>query len=196
MGQYQVDVTIKGTAPLLQHRFGQAAITEAQSVKKRTGEMDYSEEWRDTVYADEDGWLYEPATHLESAMIKAAVSFKIKGRRGKTYKDLVKAAVYVEPEMIPLNVQIPENPTSNPLEPFYVDIRPVIISRARVLRARGALAKGWELIFTISVIDDQLASTVLKEILDEAGRAVGIGDYRPRFGRFITTRFEVQDGAS
>jgi len=129
-------------------------------------------------------------------MIKAAVSFKIKGRRGKTYKDLVKAAVYVDPDMIPLNVQIPENPTSNPLKPFYVDIRPVIISRARVLRARGALTKGWELSFTISVIDDQLASTVLKEILDEAGRAIGIGDYRPRFGRFLTTRFEVQDGAS
>lgn len=191
MGQYQVDVTIKGIAPLLQHRFGQTAITEAQSVKKRTGEMDYSEEWRDTVYADKDGWLYEPANHLESALIKAAVNFKIKGKKGKTYRDLFKAAIYVEPEMVPLNVRIPENPTSNPLEPFYVDIRPVIISRARVLRARGALAKGWKLDFTVTVIDDQLGTNVLKEVLDEAGRTVGIGDFRPRFGRFIVTKYDL-----
>lgn len=190
MGQYQVEASIKGIAPLLQHRFGQDAIAEAQAVKKRTGEMDYSEEWRDTVYADEDGWLYEPSNHLESALIKAAVNFKIKGKRGKTYKDLVKAAVYIEPELIPLNVQIPENPTHNPLEPFYVDIRPVIVARARVLRSRGALAKGWRLDFTITVIDDQLPFMVLKEIVDEAGRAVGVGDYRPRMGRFVVTRFE------
>jgi len=50
MGQYEVAVSIKGIAPLLQHRFGQAAITEAQTVKKRTGEMDYSEEWQPSLH--------------------------------------------------------------------------------------------------------------------------------------------------
>lgn len=193
MGQYRVDVTVEGIAPLMQHRFGEAAIQDAQSTKKASGEKDYSEEWRDTIYVLPNQEIYEPAMHLEAAMVKAAVNFKIRGKRGKTYKDLVKAAVYVEPDRIPTGIKVPEKPTYNPEEPFYIDLRPVKVQRARVMRSRGALAKGWKLNFDILVIDDQLPATVLKEILDEAGRAVGIGDYRPRFGRFIVTKFEVND---
>jgi hypothetical protein len=35
---------------------------------------------------------------------------------------------------------------------------------------------------------------VLNSILVKAGESVGIGDYRPRFGRFIVTRFEKSNG--
>ena len=129
-------------------------------------------------------------------MVRASVNFKIKGKRGKTYKDLVRASVYVEPELIPFMrdgepITVPEKPTHNPNESFYVDVRPVIVARARVLRSRGAVGKGWKLEFALQVIDDQLGLDVLQQILEEAGRTVGVGDFRPRFGRFRVERFSI-----
>lgn len=188
---YQVDVELTGVTGLLQHRFGPAAITESQAIKKQTGERDYSEEWRDTIFVDDGGNLYEPAYHIEGALFRAASSFKVKGKRGSTFKNLAKAAVYVEPDRIFYGIKVPEKPTSNPEEPFSVDLRPVVVSRARVLRARGMIGKGWKLAFVINVTDDQLSATALHEILSEAGRAHGLGDYRPRFGRFMVTKFET-----
>lgn len=181
---YQVNIKIKGVSPMLQHKF-----VSGEGGRKRSGELDYSEEWRETTYADEEGNCFIPASHIEGALTKAAVDFKIRGKGNKTYKDLINATVYIQPDHIPLGIQIPENPTSNPLKPFYVDIRPVRIS-GRILRSRGAFAKGWEASFIIDVLDDQLPLGVLKEVLDQAGSTRGLGDYRPKFGRFIVTQFE------
>ena len=47
----------------------------------------------------------------------------------------------------------------------------------------------WSLTFTLTCIEDQVDAEALKMILDYAGRAVGIGDYRPRFGGFAVTQF-------
>lgn len=190
MSQYEVDVTIKGIAPMLQNKFGAEAMVDALETKRRAGEKDWTEEWRDKTYADADGNVYIPATWIEATLISAASSFRIKGSGRKTYKSLVQAAVYVSPDAISLNISIPKNPTHNPKDPFSIDLRPVRLNRARILRARPMIAEGWEATFTMTVIDDQLRPDVLKDILDEAGRAHGIGDYRPRFGRFMVTRYD------
>jgi hypothetical protein len=43
----------------------------------------------------------------------------------------------------------------------------------------------------IETLDEQLPVSAIKEILDYAGK-VGLGDYRPRFGRFIVTEFKEE----
>ena len=94
-GVITVDVKVKGVSPLMQHRFPMPELADmSKGGTKRTGAVDYSEEWREYLYANGKG-VYQPATHFESAMISAAVNFKITGKRGKTYKDLLKAAVFV-----------------------------------------------------------------------------------------------------
>lgn len=60
---YSVDVTIKGDAPLLQHRFpvpDLASMTKGGT--KHTGAKDYTEEWREHLYVAK-GQVYQPATH-------------------------------------------------------------------------------------------------------------------------------------
>ena len=63
--------------------------------------------------------------------------------------------------------------------------------RSAVACSRLEIAPGWELAFTIAVHDDQIRAEVLREILTEAGDAVGIGDFRPRHERFGLLAFEV-----
>ncbi len=186
----EYSVSIEGTRALLQHKFGvQAQATAAATVKKQSGQIDFSEEWRTTCYLLNNE-IVQPAEHIWRSMVKAAVSFKIKGKRGKTYKDLVTSAVYIEPDLILYGLELPEGIDDDPSKPVYIDIRPVRIQRARVLRQRLAIRKGWRLNFTLQCLDDQLQKEVIKAILDEAGQCVGIGDYRPRFGLYMVTQFD------
>jgi hypothetical protein len=43
--------------------------------------------------------------------------------------------------------------------------------------------------FTIKYDAERIGKDTLKQILEEAGATKGIGDYRPKFGRFKVERF-------
>lgn len=194
---YIIAAQIEGISPLLQHRFAPAQLgTMLQGATRNTGSADRSLEWIDGMYTTEDGYLCQPATHLEGAMVKAAATFKIKGGRGKSWRDPIRAYCYISPDFIlhqrngkPVLAPGPEL-VNKPERGLSVLVMRVIVQRSAVARSRLMIAAGWQLEFTIQVLDDQVRLDVVREILDEAGRAVGIGDYRPRYGRFAVTGFE------
>ena len=188
---YTIDVTIRGIAPLLQHKFPLATLsTLMDGARRKTGSVNYSQEWLETMYTL-DGYLIQPATHIEGALVRAAAGFRVKGSKNKTYKDLMKAYVLVSPDEIPhqRNGEAVAAPgpelALQPTDQLSVNIQRVIIGRAAVARMRLQIHTGWELVFTVTVNDDQIQPEVVETILAEAGRAVGIGDYRPRYGRFM-----------
>lgn len=190
---YQVDCSIKGIAPLMQHRFPMPDLsTMSKGGHRSTGGKDYTQEWREYFYATDDGDIYQPSSHIEGALVKAAVNFKVAGKRGKTYKDLIVANVVIDPERIPHNMKVPEELDADGDQPLYLDVRPVIVQRARVVRIRPTFAPGWSLQFVAQVFDDEIQPDLLQDILTLAGKSVGIGDYRPKFGRFNVVEFKVQ----
>lgn len=189
---YAVAVEITGVAPLMQHKYPMPSLeTMAKGGKKSTGSKDYTQEWRDYLYATSDGQIFQPSSHLESAMVKAAASFKVTGKRGKSYKDLFSANVFVDPPEILHGISVPEELDTDGDKQLYLDIRPVVVQRARVVRIRPTFKPGWKLAFTINVIDDEISDEIVNDVLTLAGKAVGIGDYRPKFGRFMVSRFAV-----
>lgn len=192
---YTVSTIVTGIAPLIQHKFPMPEFEQlTKGGNRSTGAKDYTNEWREYLYFDADGQIYQPSVHFEAAMTKAAVSYKVTGKRGKTYKDLVSSSVVVDPERIPHvgHTYTPELMLDLDADkPLYLDMRPVIVQRARVVRIRPVFKEGWELSFEIQVLDDEIQPSLLQDILALAGKSVGIGDYRPKFGRFQVTRFEV-----
>lgn len=183
-----IDVEIKGTSPLLQHRYAFKDEIE-DSVKKRSGTVDYSKEWIKALYWSENIGVYQPASHLEGALIKASANFQIPGKRKKTYKDSFKSAVFIKPDCIPLNLKgTPEELLKE--GKIILDRRSVVIIRSRVERLRPCI-NDWSLAFQIEIHDDQISPQAVKEILDYAGKFCGIGDFRPRFGRFMVSSFSV-----
>jgi hypothetical protein len=51
---------------------------------------------------------------------------------------------------------------------------------------------GWSAEFVLSVITPEYISQgVLLECLTDAGRLVGMGDFRPTYGRYQITRFDI-----
>lgn len=190
---YTIQTKVKGIAPLMQHRFPMPEFeTMGKGGHQQTGAKDYREEWRQYLYTTSDGEVFQPAVHFEGAMVKAAAGFKITGKRGKTYKDLFQGNVFVAPDEILHGIKTPEILDTDGDKPLYLDMRPVVVNRARVVRIRPTFKPGWELEFEISVIDDQIPSEIVFDVLNLAGKTIGIGDFRPRFGRFQVVHFEVQ----
>lgn len=190
---YTVDVSVIGIAPLMQHRYPMPDFSASgKGGKKSTGSHDYTQEWREYFYTDSDGNIYQPAEHFDAAIKKAATNFKVTGKRGKSYKDLVSASVFISPDRIyHEGFKVPDELDTDADKPLYIDYRPVVVQRARVPRARPTFKAGWKLDFEIQVIDDEMPADILQDILTLAGKSVGIGDYRPRFGRFNVAHFEV-----
>ncbi|HUT62171.1 MAG TPA: hypothetical protein VNA25_30395 [Phycisphaerae bacterium] len=104
-----------------------------------------------------------------------------------TYKDSVKGALLVSPEpIIPLLT-----PEGKPVTEYEIDGRPARIQRARVMRHRPHIRE-WRLDFELLILEEEtLPAAVANAILVKAGQTVGIGDYRPRFGRFTVTKWEA-----
>jgi len=188
---YTVNVEVEGTAPLLQHRFPVPELSEmSKGGTRSTGAKDYTQEWRAYFY-EAGGQIVQPSAHFEGALVKAAINFKVAGKRGRSYKDLFKASVFCAPDAIPFGVSVPDDLDADADKPLYLDVRPVVVQRSRVVRIRPAFKAGWKLAFTIEVIDDEVQPELLHDVLALAGKTVGIGDFRPKFGRFMVTRFEV-----
>ena len=173
----KIDVTIKGLCPLLHNRFPTEEHGQSTSkAKKKVYDPNVEAEKR--LYKDEKGQIYQPAEHIFQAMVKASTRFKFEGKR--SYKDLIYSGIAIEPECIPLNKKKWDE----------IDTRAVVIQRARVVTWRPKF-NDWKVSFKVVIYDDENISVpIIKDILDAAGKYVGIGDYRPRFGRFMLTEFK------
>lgn len=166
-----IEVKIRGTRPLLMH--STAGMLKPKSSKVKSSAHDPVEEAKDCLYLNDEGKISVPAMAVLSAMRKAAAQLKKAGAGKKTLKDFVFSGLQVEPEMIEL-----------PSQEYEVDIRPVVIQRQRIMRARP-LFKTWEMLFRIAIVDGQTWDNGnVREVLEEAGKYQGLLDFRPLFGTF------------
>ena len=56
---------------------------------------------------------------------------------------------------------------------------------------RPAMKEGWEMRLTFHVTDDRLTADALRLAWENSGMMVGIGSWRPEFGRFIVKEWKV-----
>jgi hypothetical protein len=170
-------VEIKGTRPLLMH----APIGLEDSPKRRRGEhLSPEKEAEMYLYKDEKGNIVIPSLNIKAMLRDAGRNYKIRGRN-MTYGAAIRAGVDIEPyPYIPLIHN-----------GWKVDIRPVVVQRSRILRARPRFDE-WGLRFTIVNKDPQvLLRDTMKRIVVDAGKWIGLGDFRPEFGLFEVVKFEV-----
>jgi len=171
----KIKVRIEGIVPLLQHRFPMEDNPEQKSIKRKK-EYPAKEECEKALYADEKGKIYQPAEHILGALIKAGTNFLFEKKR--TYRDVIKSSVFITPSII-----------YHEYQKWEIDRRSVVIIKARIVRARPRFDK-WALSFAVEFDQEITNKGKIKEILDFAGQRIGIGDYRPLFGRFIVTEFK------
>lgn len=169
----KIKVKIKGISPLIMHKY----IVVEDSSSKRGKKIYLPEEEAEKVaYRTAEGKLCLPTAHFKAAMVKSATDFTAKGK--KTYKDFIKSGLMFEDIETILDQQ-----------EYEVYSCSVVIARSRILRSRPRINK-WSCEFVIELIDEMwLNQSIVKEILEAAGKYKGVGDNRPEFGRFIVAEF-------
>ena len=179
MKQYKVEIT--GITPLLQNKPEEYGFDE-QWVQKKASE-DWEKEALKKLYIDADGRIYQPATHIDRALIEAGKKIKVKGSGKSTYSKLFGSMVsVVEFELI------------HKIQDYKIHKSLVVIpsTKGRVMRYRPIFDK-WVLEFHIE-FEDEIPAEAVKEALEIAGKYVGIGDWRPekkgKFGKFQVTKFK------
>lgn len=188
----KLNITITGTRPLLMHslrllnKFDPLAKEKSRytTIRKKT-EADEIEiqriEWLGSLYHDEQLGPYLPSENIEAMIVEGA-------KLSKGGRDVKRGVTLLE-DRVPLQYEGPRdikglyNGGNSP----FIDARGVRNQAARVIRCRPIFLQ-WSANFTVAFDSTVIRSAdILVGFISDAGRLCGLGDYRPKFGRFDVT---------
>ena len=190
MGLEIIKFEIKGAAPLILKN-GQTADPGnkwAKAIKKVSGKRnktddDYAElshlEWLGALYLDEKGRICIPANNLLGCVLKGGKQFKLGPK--------INAGVFEREEFTELRYDGPNDPEKLFKNKRFVDSRLVVVQRARIVRTRP-IFREWGLTVALNVNTDVIDVADVEQSVVRAGEVIGMGDYRPRYGRFEVER--------
>jgi len=180
------ELTIKGVTPILLHNNqGVDPLNhytkelKTYTSKRKKTEEDLSEisklEYASSMYFKDDIGVYIPSICVEGTLRNAAKKFK----RGAD----AKLGLFVNPDNIPLIYDGPKTIEDLFNTEGFRDTRVVSINRASILRCRPRFEK-WELICNVEYDPEIFDLSTLRDIVNVAGKYIGLCDFRPKYGRF------------
>ena len=185
----EIRIKITGTTPLICNRFTDEAQISASSGNRvaTIGDKGSPQEQAEKkLYIGSDGVPMIPQPNLFRAIIDAGKFFKAgKGKVTTMKSSLIPACLEIDGVEIPIVSRTP----------WEVDTRPVRIpaTGGRILAYRPKF-NDWELEFSAHLDEEIISSALFREILDAAGKRIGLGDFRPDckgpFGKFVVTLWQ------
>lgn len=188
-----IQAHIRGISPLLMHNSRLAdpldeatkRLKEVTSKRKKSDDDHLSIrhlEFMGSIYYRPEIGVYLPADSI-MATLQAGAKFD---KLGKAFK----STVFVEDD-VPLIYDGPKEPEKLYEKRFY-DVRSVCVNMARTMRCRPRF-NNWEAKFEVTLLPGAgLNHTDVQSALEQAGIMSGLGDFRPRFGRFEVVDFAVK----
>ena len=180
---YAVALTITGSSDLLFHRWNCEAV-DAKAKAAKNSKAKKTDDIESYMWRDEAGMICLPGEYLRQSIITAAKFRQDPRSPRKSAMDLFKAGI----------VSLTNLASLGATEPDYLDTRRVMVQRQGVNRTRPAMRIGWKADFELQVLTPEyIDQHLLLEVISMAGRLIGVGDFRPTFGRFNVTSFSVLD---
>lgn len=198
-------VIIKGIRPLFWHAFGPDALPLEKQERKGVAGNDPTE-WRKTVLCTKDGQMFINGSYVFGAM-KEGAKYTKKGRA--SLQSPVVATLQIGEDRVLIDRYFPgfpnghnfdpdtvNEPSRDPDEPIYLDVRGVInpSTRMRNVRYRVVASPGWQAEFTLIWDKTIVSRGEMEAILIDAGKLVGVGNGRRiGMGRFQVEQFEISE---
>lgn len=178
---YAIAVTVQGASDMLFHRWNCEAV-DAKSKAAKNSSAKKTDDIESYVWRNEKNELCVPGEYFRQSIIHAA-KFKQDPRSPrKSAMDLFKAGVVSLTPLASMGV----------VNWDYIDTRRVTVQRAGINRVRPAMRQNWSAQLQFQVLTPEyIDPTLFQEVLNTAGRLVGVGDFRPTYGRFFISNFEV-----
>lgn len=178
---YRVEVVIEGSASILFHRWNTEAV-EAKAKAAKGSKAKKEDDWESYLYRDDRGNIAIPGEYLRQSIIEASKYRQDPRSPRKSARDLFKAAL----------ISLTDLASTGTRDPDYLDRRRVTVMRAGITRVRPALNAGWKAVFQLMIqTPEYISPQMLNGVIVDAGRLVGVGDFRPSYGRFNVVGFEV-----
>lgn len=148
------------------------------SIRKKTDEnlADIADvEFEGGLYYDETVGPYIPGMWLDACLVDG----------GKLQKNgtKIKQSALVLDDMVPIEYEGPRTPEKLKADPRFRDVRAVTIGQAKTMRCRPKFTN-WGAQFSVQFDPQLINRNELVAALHAAGQCKGLGDFRPRFGRF------------
>lgn len=184
----RIEFHISGISPLLCHN-GQLAdpLNEwAKRMKEVSGKRNKTDadhealaklEWFGGLYVDDNGHPVIPGVNIESMLVSAGAKQKLK----KQFQ-----AGVISDGNWPIEYDGPKVAEKLWIESGtkFADRRICKLNgKTSIVRTRPIFRK-WGLKFTIDFLPDLLNPKQVRDAVAVAGRIIGLGDYKPKFGRF------------
>lgn len=183
------EAKIEGFDSMLFNKIPDLSIKAGKKTKKEDAITYEKEHWQEKAYVNDDGKLFIPSENLHECMKQGSSYWgqTIPGSGKKTYTDLIKSAVIVEDLVM--------DKTTNDLIEYgkIVNGTPNGRKPSKVYRIRPLL-RPWGGSFKFHVFDARLEADVLRTILSYSGMYRGLGDWRPKFGRFKLIDLKIISG--
>jgi hypothetical protein len=179
---YSIAATIVGTADFLFHRWNVESVAEKAGANKGS-KAKKTDDIESFVYRNDAGELCIPGEYFRQSMIHAAKFLQDPRSPRKSAMDLFKAGIVVNTILCSLGKR----------EWDYEDQRRVVIQRNGITRTRPAMKAGWKVDVSVMVqLPHYINDTLVHEVLSSAGKVIGVGDFRPTYGRFQVHQFEIE----
>lgn len=182
---YTITGKIEGVAPLLFGAFADPGVLDTPAQGGIHTKEHRLEEAEARAYRDENGLLYLPARNFKCCLLDGCKKAKLKSGQ-------FSLAPFLEATIFPDHrLRFLTHPTDYDFMHEAQGRRPPRTGKACIIR-RPALDVGWQLAFKLAVVDDRQIPDLIHRSLSEGGIMVGLCDWRPEYGRFIVTEWEVQ----
>jgi hypothetical protein len=185
----EIRIKITGKTPLICNRFTDEAQMTASNCTRTSTVGDKGspkEQASKKLYIGNDGKPMIPQPNLFRAIIDGGKFFKAGKSKVTTIKSsLIPACLEIDGVEIPLKSK----------DGWEIDTRAVRIpsTGGRILSHRPKF-NDWELEFSAHLDEEIMSSSLLREIIDAAGKRIGLGDFRPDckgpFGKFVVTLWQ------
>lgn len=179
-GVHDYTLTITGLTPLLMHS---TAWLVNEPEDKPTGARAQAwelEHYKELAYTNETGHLIVPAINLKGCIVNACRFMTKKPKGAMSWAPIVTAALVIN-EDVDLGIGLDKLTPKG----LVVSLQPGKKNGGRGLRTRPQVLPPWGGQTTLVSVDDRLTEDVLDELIDAAGRLVGLCDGRSLgFGRF------------
>jgi hypothetical protein len=187
----EIDITIEGVTPLICNKFTDAAAEAASTGSRGSSaaqDRGTPQEIADSkLYVGLDGKPMIPQPNLLRCLVEGGRFTKVGKAQVTTAKSsIMYACVDVQGAEIPLDHE----------QPWKVDTRAVRIpsTGGRIL-AHRPMFDDWRLSFTVDLDTSILGEKLFRQIVDDAGKRIGLGDFRPQckgpYGRFHVQHWAV-----
>lgn len=181
-----ISLTLTGVSPLIMNRFTDAAAlaaTNGTRTTKKSNSETPEEICESKLYKSDDGIIGIPTMNILASIRDAGRFFKA-GKRQLTTGETSMIPAFV----LPMQVFVPLVHKAA----WRVDARAIVnpSTKGRKLGYRPVF-EDWTVSLELDFSDDEFDVKLLRQVVDAAGKRVGLGDFRPArkgpFGRYVVS---------